>query len=160
MYTCEDAWCCDLLSVVQALSNLRTLKCFGLISCSWSSWNELCTSFFHQWSKRLLSGSYVSGHVNCSNSHFHAWHFQYCLQYYSLGLISSSFYALTGLIAASCGQLDAWLQTPRHPGKLTPRDIPSHGTSPSKIYQNGNRNKPAKTLLEDSLHPNGNGVHV
>lgn len=65
-----------------------------------------------------------------------------------------------GLITASCGQLDAWLQTPSYPNKLTPRDVSSNGTLASKIYQNGNRTTLAKTLLEESLHPNGNGVHV
>lgn len=54
-----------------------------------------------------------------------------------------------GLIAASCGQLDAWLLNPSCANKLTSRAVPSQGTSPSKIYQNGG-----------STHANGNGVHV
>ncbi|ONK81144.1 uncharacterized protein A4U43_C01F25760 [Asparagus officinalis] len=55
-----------------------------------------------------------------------------------------------GLIAASCGQLDMWLQTPSYLNKPTPRDVLGNGTSASKICQNGSGN----------ILANGNGLHV
>ncbi|XP_074587693.1 uncharacterized protein LOC141843536 [Curcuma longa] len=56
-----------------------------------------------------------------------------------------------GLIAASCGQLDFWLQASGQPSNLR-----TH----TKIYQNGSLKKSPKSLLNGNFHSNGNGVHV
>ncbi|CAL9198030.1 unnamed protein product [Musa hybrid cultivar] len=59
-----------------------------------------------------------------------------------------------GLIAASCGQLDAWLQASVHAS--------SNGiVTPKKIYHNGSLKKPSKSLLTNGkLHANGTGMHA
>ncbi|KAG6533834.1 hypothetical protein ZIOFF_007712 [Zingiber officinale] len=62
-----------------------------------------------------------------------------------------------GLIAASCGRLDFWLQASGQPSILKPHTS-SNGFS--KVYQNGSLKKSPKSLLNGTFHSNGNGVHV
>ncbi|RRT82632.1 hypothetical protein B296_00007672 [Ensete ventricosum] len=69
---------------------------------------------------------------------------------------------LTGLIAASSRQLDAWLQASG--GQLSlPAQQHAHSNGYSRIYRNGSLKKPAVNSLVNggSFHSNGNnGVHV
>ncbi|KAG1367689.1 CTP synthase [Cocos nucifera] len=69
-----------------------------------------------------------------------------------------------GLIAASCGQLDALLQNPSHLRKPIPERISSNGVFLPKVYQNGHKkghaHKPAKSLVNGNYYSNANGVHV
>ncbi|XP_042427991.1 CTP synthase 1-like isoform X1 [Zingiber officinale] len=63
-----------------------------------------------------------------------------------------------GLIAASCGRLDPWLQAAGQPSNL--RTHASINGFP-KIHQNGSSlKKSSKSLLNGNFHSNGNGVHV
>ncbi|XP_073115047.1 uncharacterized protein [Elaeis guineensis] len=69
-----------------------------------------------------------------------------------------------GLIAASCGQLDALLQNPSHLSKPIPGRISSNGVFLPKVYQNGHQkghtHMPAKSLVNGNYYSNANGVHV
>ncbi|XP_008798433.1 CTP synthase isoform X2 [Phoenix dactylifera] len=69
-----------------------------------------------------------------------------------------------GLIASSCGQLDALLQNPSQPNKHIPAKISSNGVFSPKVYPNGHQNghayKPVKSLVNGNYYANGNGVHV
>ncbi|KAJ8460832.1 hypothetical protein OPV22_033758 [Ensete ventricosum] len=66
-----------------------------------------------------------------------------------------------GLIAASCGQLDAWLQASGQQNNLTTHASSNVFVTPKKIYRNGSLKKPSKSLLTNGkLHANGTGVHA
>ncbi|CAL9128282.1 unnamed protein product, partial [Musa textilis] len=66
-----------------------------------------------------------------------------------------------GLIAASCGQLDAWLQASGQQNNLTTHASSNGFVTPKKIYHNGSLKKPSKSLLTNGkLHANGTGVHA
>ncbi|URE19338.1 CTP synthase [Musa troglodytarum] len=66
-----------------------------------------------------------------------------------------------GLIAASCGQLDAWLQASGQQNNLTTHASSNGFVTPKKIYHNGSLKKPSKNLLTNGkLHANGTGVHA
>ncbi|THU59525.1 hypothetical protein C4D60_Mb07t03020 [Musa balbisiana] len=66
-----------------------------------------------------------------------------------------------GLIAASCGQLDAWLQASGQQNNLTTHASSNGTVTPKKIYHNGSLTKPSKSLLTNGkLHANGTGVHA
>ncbi|KAJ0971769.1 hypothetical protein J5N97_019728 [Dioscorea zingiberensis] len=65
-----------------------------------------------------------------------------------------------GLIAASCGQLDVFLHSQDHASRLKKKVVSSNGVLAPKVYQNGNANKPRKSLLKGSFYTNGNGVHA
>ncbi|XP_073110651.1 uncharacterized protein [Elaeis guineensis] len=65
-----------------------------------------------------------------------------------------------GLIAASCGQLDALLQGTTHSNQLPTKNTPSNSVSKLNACQIGNTKKPAKSLLEGSFYSNGHGTHV
>ncbi|XP_038985086.1 CTP synthase-like [Phoenix dactylifera] len=65
-----------------------------------------------------------------------------------------------GLIAASCGQLDALLQGTTHSSQLPTKNTPSNPVSKLNACQVGITKKPAKSLLDGSFHSNGNGMHV
>ncbi|KAJ6830041.1 CTP synthase-like isoform X1 [Iris pallida] len=64
-----------------------------------------------------------------------------------------------GLIAASCGKLDALLQNASH-NKQCPTKFLSDDMSMPSIHQNGQANKPAKRLKVEGVYQNGNGMHV
>ncbi|XVF77750.1 hypothetical protein PTKIN_Ptkin14bG0072000 [Pterospermum kingtungense] len=63
----------------------------------------------------------------------------------------------SGLIAASCGQLDSLLIVSGHGSKATANGI-SNGKATSKAWQNGNYSKPLNGSL-NGVYSNGNGVH-
>ncbi|XP_073007315.1 uncharacterized protein [Typha latifolia] len=64
-----------------------------------------------------------------------------------------------GLIAASSGQLDSWLQGPSHHRTATIGHNSSNGVTPNS-YQNGHIKKPAKSLVNGNHHANGIGMHI
>ncbi|KAG1335183.1 CTP synthase [Cocos nucifera] len=59
-----------------------------------------------------------------------------------------------GLIAASCGQLDALLQGTTRSNQLPTKNSPSNSVSKPNACQTGNTKKPAKSLLEGSFYSN------
>ncbi|KAK1301362.1 hypothetical protein QJS10_CPB12g01087 [Acorus calamus] len=63
-----------------------------------------------------------------------------------------------GLIAASCGHLEAFLQNPNIANKSHSQKSLVNGASNSKIYQNGIKNKHANG--SHNIYSNGNGVHA
>ncbi|KAG1330320.1 CTP synthase [Cocos nucifera] len=65
-----------------------------------------------------------------------------------------------GLIAASCGQLDALLEGTTHSNQLATKNVPRNAVSKPKACQIGNTKKSAKSLLEGSLYSNSNGWHI
>ncbi|XP_020089335.1 CTP synthase-like [Ananas comosus] len=65
-----------------------------------------------------------------------------------------------GLIAASCGQLDALLQASSQRHHLIPKRVQSNVISNGNIYQNGAPNKTVKNIMGGVVFSNGNGVHV
>ncbi|XP_038987137.1 CTP synthase-like isoform X2 [Phoenix dactylifera] len=64
----------------------------------------------------------------------------------------------SGLIAASCGQLDALLQNPSHLNKPIKAKISSNGVFSPKVYQNGHQkghtHKPANNLVNGNYYSN------
>ncbi|XP_008786810.2 CTP synthase-like isoform X2 [Phoenix dactylifera] len=62
-----------------------------------------------------------------------------------------------GLIAASCGQLDALLEDAALSNQLTKKNAPSNAVSKRNACQIGNTKKSAKSLFEGSLYSNSNG---
>lgn len=111
--------------------------------------------------KNLFHMSLEVDHVLCSEIplwnflfyYFFKSYVKHCLNLVSIvTFLTNSF---TGLIAASCGQLNVWLQAAGQPSNLRSNGFP-------KIYQqNGSSlKKSPKSLLNGNFHSNGNGVHV
>ncbi|KAM0938477.1 putative CTP synthase (glutamine hydrolyzing) [Dioscorea sansibarensis] len=67
----------------------------------------------------------------------------------------------SGLIAASCGQLETLLHGQGHVNRGQTKGV-SNGVLPQKVfYQNGNANKSLNLMLNGAaFYANGNGVHV
>ncbi|KAK8937805.1 hypothetical protein KSP40_PGU002455 [Platanthera guangdongensis] len=61
-----------------------------------------------------------------------------------------------GLIAASCGQLDALLKARGRDNLLPAKMVTSNGLAAAKVYQNGH----VKHLSNGAYYANGNGVHA
>ncbi|WOL01483.1 hypothetical protein Cni_G10199 [Canna indica] len=64
-----------------------------------------------------------------------------------------------GLVAASCGQLDALLKTPDHYNNLTAPYVSSNGHEATQTHLSGNQEKSAKSLVNGNYHSNCNGLH-
>ncbi|KAJ0986180.1 hypothetical protein J5N97_004536 [Dioscorea zingiberensis] len=67
----------------------------------------------------------------------------------------------SGLIAASCGQLEALLHVQQGHVNRVPTKVVTNGVLSQKAYQNGNTtNKSLKSILNGGFYANGNGVHA
>ncbi|KAH7651613.1 Peptidase C26 protein [Dioscorea alata] len=66
----------------------------------------------------------------------------------------------SGLIAASCGQLETLLHGQGYINRVQTKVV-ANGVLPPKVYQNGNANKARKLMVNGAaFYANGNGVHV
>ncbi|XP_039116147.1 CTP synthase 1-like isoform X2 [Dioscorea cayenensis subsp. rotundata] len=66
----------------------------------------------------------------------------------------------SGLIAASCGQLETLVHGQGHVNRVQTKVV-ANGVLPQKVYPNGNANKSRKLMVNGAtFYANGNGVHV
>lgn len=74
-------------------------------------------------------------------------------------MITNTVSCLLGLIAASCGHLEAILQGCGHGSKTLIANGTSNGHMPVKAQQNGFAFKTPNGLV-NGVHSNGNGTHL